>query len=398
MKPSQNQHQKRHLRILTIHLFCVLCATVLMVSSCGKKQQTNQNAVAVPVVTAQVIQKDAPYFLNAIGSVKAFQWVEVKPRVTGQLLEACFKEGEFLKKGQRIFTIDPAPFQAKLDEAEARLKQANTQLEQADRDLKRYQVLYEAAGISSEQYEAKQVDFMWKKYQVALEEAQVTSARLDLGYCSIEAPMDGLAGEIKVDDKNIVTAYQTTLVNVRQIQPIKVVFSLPGKFLQEIIEYNTRQTLEVRALFTGIDEPEIGSLNLIDNWINPKTGMIMLQGLFPNPKKRLWPGEFVKVLLQLTVTKDAVLVPSQAVMIGPKGKYVWRVKDNNTVEIRLVLISRSADGMEVVAEGLQPGDTVVAEGQTSLFPGAPVQERERPKKSAEAPRPEAATSKKSGPR
>jgi multidrug efflux system membrane fusion protein len=368
-----------------------------MVGACGKKQQTNQNAVAVPVVTAQVIQKDAPYFLSAIGSVKAFQWVEVKPRVTGELLEAAFKEGEFLTKGQRIFTIDPAPFQAKLDEAEARLKQANTQLEQADRDLKRYQTLYEAAGISSEQYESKQVDFTWKKYQVALEEALVTSARLDLGYCSIEAPMDGLAGEIKVDNRNIVTANQTCLVNVRQLQPIKVTFSLPGKFLQEIIKYNTRQALEVRALITGSDEPEIGSLNLIDNWINPKTGMIMLQGLFPNPEKRLWPGEFVKVLLQLTVTKDAILVPSQAVMVGPKGKYVWRVKEDNTVEIRLVLISRSADGMEVVAEGLQPGDRVVAEGQTSLFPGAPVQERERRKRSAEAQPPDTPTPKKNAP-
>lgn len=351
------------------------CLVTILAAACGKTEPAKKERPPALVTTATVVRQDTPYYLKAIGHVRALKSVDVKPRITGQLLSAAFKGGEYLEKGQLIFTVDPAPFEAALKEAQATLEQARARLKQAERDLTRFHAIYEAKGISSDEYEQKRLDRVWKEFQVVLEEARLTVAQLNLDYTRIHSPLDGQAGDILIDPPNTVSAYQSVLVNIRQIEPIRVEFSLPGKYLLEIMKYNEQKPLTVKVSMPGFDRPEEGVLYLCDNCVNPKTGMIMIQAKFPNAARRLWPGQFVNVWLELTVTKDAILVASPAVVVGPKGRYVWLVKPDSTVEMLPVLIDRSYDGMEVVAQGLSAGDRVVTEGQLLLYPGAKIVEQ-----------------------
>ncbi|MEW6138522.1 MAG: efflux RND transporter periplasmic adaptor subunit [Thermodesulfobacteriota bacterium] len=356
------------------------CALILLVGACAKKEAPKHERPPALVSTAMVVKQDTPYVLKGIGHVKAFRTVDVKPRVTGLLLTSKIKGGQHLRQGQLIFTIDPEPFEAALKEAQAAFEQAKARLQQAERDLKRFHAIFEAKGISADEYEQKRLDKVSKEFQAALEEARVTIAKLNLDYTKIYSPLDGQAGDIFIDERNTVTAYQSVLVNVRQIEPIRVEFSLPGKFLQEIRQYSNREDLAVEAHIPGSPDPETGSLYLIDNVVNPKTGMIMIQGEFQNHKRRLWPGQFVNVELRLTTIKDAIQVPSPAVMDGPAGRYVWVVKSDETVEMRPVVIERSYRDKEIVAQGLKAGERVVTDGQMMLYPGAKVQERKPPEK------------------
>jgi len=309
--------------------------------------------------------------------VMAFNTVDVKSRVTGQLIKTFFKEGDFLTKGQQLYTIDPAPFEAKVKESEAKVQQSKVQYEHAKREYARFKALYGEKAVSQELLETKEVDMNSKLHQTELNQAELESARLNLGYCFIESPLDGEAGARYIDNFNIVNANQDTLVTIKQISPIKVKFSVPGKFLDQIKQYSAGDSLAVEVLVLGSDKPEIGALTMIDNVINLKTGMINLEGTFPNQEARLWPGQFVRVKLRLTVTRNAILVPANAVLDGPEGQYVWAKQADQTVAMRPVKIDRRAGAMEVVSEGLKSGETVVTDGQLMLYPGASIITREQ---------------------
>jgi len=365
---------------------CVLC---LAAAGCGdrKKEIKKQNSL-IPVETALVVQKDSPVFVEAIGNVVAYNTVDVKSRVTGELIKTFFKAGDQLITGQKLFTIDPAPFEAKVKEIEAKLKQAQVLYEQAKRESQRFLGLYAEKAVSQEQLETKEVDMNSKLHQVELNQAELENARLNLGYCFINSPLDGESGERHIDDFNIVIANQDKLVTIKQIQPIKVRFSVPGKFLDQIMKYNSNGPLAVETFILGSDKPETGSLTLIDNYINPKTGMIMLEGTFSNPASRLWPGQFVEVRLKLTVTRDALLVPQMAVNDGPQGQYVWAVNEDQTVAMRPIKADRRDGNMQVVSEGLKANERVVTDGQLMLHPGAQIVTREQLQKMKQAARPE----------
>jgi multidrug efflux system membrane fusion protein len=231
-----------------------------------------------------------------------------------------------------------------------------------------------------------------KLHQVELNQAELESARLNLAYCFIQSPLDGQSGERYIDNFNIVNANQDKLVTIKQTRPIKVKFSVPGKFLDQIKEHQSRSPLEVEVLILGSDKPETGSLTLIDNAINPRTGMITLEATCPNAGLRLWPGQFVRVNLKLTVTRNAILVPRRAVSDGPEGQYVWVVQSDQTVSMRPVKIERRWGDSEVVSEGLKRGETVVTDGQLTLQPGAKIVTREQMEKMKEK-----AAGQKSGP-
>jgi multidrug efflux system membrane fusion protein len=368
----------------------VLVLVLPLLFACGKPQKNNRpQRPPVPVEIGDVVQADSPVFLDGIGNVEAFNVVQIKSRVTGELIRTFFREGDMLTEGQDLFTIDPAPFQASLQEVEAKLSQAQTQYEQARREYRRFQGLYEEKAVSLEQLETKEVDMKSKHAQVELNMAERANAKLNLGYCYIKAPMTGKSGKILVDDFNIVNANQDVLVTIRQIQPVKVSFSLPGKLLDEIRAYHAKGPLELRVFTLESDKPEIGTLHLIDNTINPRTGMIRLEGILANENLRLWPGQFLKVALKLTTTFNATLVPQTALNDGPDGKYAWVVKEDQTVEIRPVKVTRRDGIMDVVAEGLKPGERVITDGQLMLRPGAKVvtraQLREMMKKAAPGP-------------
>lgn len=369
-------------------LLLVFSAVLLLSNGCGKshKDGKKQNP-PIPVDAAQVLIKDSPIIIPGIGNVVALNSVDIKSRVTGELIEIFFKAGDPLVQGQKLFTIDPAPFEAKVKEIDAKLKQSRVQFEQAKREWLRFQGLYSEKAVSQEQLETKEVDMNSKRYQVELTAAELESAKLNLGYCFITSPLDGESGERYIDNFNIVNANQDRLVTIKQIRPIKVRFSLPGKFLDQIASYQSSGPLEVQAFMLRSDKPEIGSLTLIDNYINPKTGMIMLEGTFPNSESRLWPGQFVEVRLKLTVIPNAVLIPERAINEGPEGQYVWTVSREQSVAMRPIKSDRRDGNMAVVSEGLQSGDMVITDGQLMLYPGAQIITRDQLKKMAESKAP-----------
>jgi len=362
----------------------VLLASCVALVACGKQTANNKKEPPpVPVDIAQVIAKDTPVFLEGIGNVVAYNTVDVKSRVTGELIKTSFKEGDLLTEGQPLFTIDPRPFQAQLDAATATLAEKKAVLELARIQLNRYTELLNSKSVSQQDYDQRKNTFDMAEAQVQQSQAALETARLNLEYCSIQCPLDAQSGEIYIHNYNVVNAYQDKLVTIKQVRPIKVKFSVPGKFLEQIKKYHSEGPLEVQALLLGNHAPEVGSLSMIDNIINPKTGMIALESIFPNQESRLWPGQFVQVRLKLTVDCDAVLAPHRAVCDGPEGQYVWVVQQDGTVAIRPVKISRRDKDMEVVSEGLKPGETVVTDGQLTLRPGAKIVTREQIRKMME---------------
>ncbi|MGC8604209.1 MAG: efflux RND transporter periplasmic adaptor subunit, partial [Desulfomonilaceae bacterium] len=313
-------------------LMTLFCVALISLSSCVKlKKDVQKQPPVTPVDIAEVSKKDTPLLIKAIGNVSAYNTVDMKSRVTGELIKTFFEAGDLLTAGQDLFIIDPAPFEAKVKEGEAQLNQSRVQYEQARRDFLRYRGLFGEKAVSEEQLEAKQVDMNTKLYQMKLNEAQLDSAKLNLGYCFIKSPISGPSGEIYIDNFNIVNANQDKLVTIKQIHPIKVRFSVPGKFLEQIKNYNARAPLHVDAKLHGSGKHETGQLTLIDNNINLKTGMIALEATFENPESRLWPGQFVEVNLELTTTIGALIVPAMAISDGPDGQYVWLVNKDQTV-------------------------------------------------------------------
>lgn len=360
-----------------VALWLVLLAWVVVtLTACGKSpSEVKKPPKPVPVEAARVIQKDTPLFLDAIGTVRAYNTVDVRSRVTGALVRTFFKEGDRLTKGTDLFVIDPEPFRTKVNEAHAKLKQTLAKYDQAKKDFHRFQKLFQEKAVSSEKLEQKEVEMTSQLYQVDWDKAELEDAKLKLSYCFIRSPLDGRSGQIFVDDHNIVIANQDKLVTIKQIKPIKVILSMPGKHLQDIREHNEEGALELEAKPLGSESAEKGLLTMINNFVNPRTGMILLEGTFPNEKARLWPGEFVKVRMKLTVTTNAILVPHRAVNEGPDGKYVWIIGDDRTVQIRDVKVERQYEEVDVISKGLKAGEEVVTDGQLRLKPGATVVKR-----------------------
>ncbi len=369
----------KHMKWLIICL--VSCAAL---AACGKQTaNSKKERPPVPVDIAQVIAKDTPVFLEGIGNVEAYNTIDVKSRVTGELIKTSFKEGDLLTEGQLIFNIDPRPFQAQLDAAKATLAEKKAALELARIQLNRYTELLNSKSVSQQDYDQRKNTFDMAEAQVGQGEAALETARLNLEFCSIQCPLDAQSGEIYIHDYNVVNAYQDKLVTLKQIRPIKVKFSLPGKFLEQVKKYHDEGPLEVEASALGNHAPEVGALSMIDNIINPKTGMIALESIFPNRESKLWPGQFVRVRLKLSVDRDAVLAPHRAICDGPEGQYVWVVQPDQCVAIRPVKISRRDKDMEVVSEGLKAGETIITDGQLTLSPGAKIVTREQIQKMME---------------
>ncbi len=369
------------------HRALLVCFLILTLTACGEPKKEAKNGLPpIPVQIAEVVQKDVPFFLEGIGNAAAYNTVDLKSRVTGELIKAFFKAGDPVTGNQELFTIDPEPFQAKIRESEAKLKQAKVQYEQAKREFLRFKTLHSEKAVSQEQLETKEVDMYSKLYHTELCQAELDTATLNLGYCFIRAPLDGQCGEIYIDNFNIVNANQDKLVTIKQIKPIKIKFSVPGKFRDQLRRYSSGESMEIEAFIPGGDKPETGSLTMVDNIVNPKTGMIGLEGVFPNTESRLWPGVFVRVRVKLTVSRDALLIPERAINQGPEGQYVWVMNQDQTVAIRPIKLDRREGEMGIVSEGLKPGEEVITDGQLMLSPGAKVVPRGAPpQKKVESP-------------
>jgi membrane fusion protein, multidrug efflux system len=323
---------------------------------------------AVPVLVATATQKTMPLQIRAVGNVEAYSTVAVKSQVTGVLTQAHFKEGDNVKKGQLLFTIDPRPFEAALKQAEANLARDTAQLQNSREQARRYAELVKKEYVSKEQYDQIRANADAAEAVVQADQAGVENAKVQLSYCYIFSPIDGQVGTLLVNEGNLVRVNDgTPLVVINQVAPIFVTFSVPEQNLPDIRRHITTGSLKVEARFQSDEgRSEQGNLAFIDNAVDRTTGTIKLKAEFKNADKRLWPGQFINVALTLTTESDAVVVPAEAIQVGPEGQHVFVVKSDNSVEVRPVVVARTDEGEAVIAQGLQAGEQIVREGQFLL--------------------------------
>jgi membrane fusion protein, multidrug efflux system len=368
---------KEHFQSLFIRFLPGILGLLLLAvfsSGCSKEKSGNSVSVPIPVTVGTAIQKTVPVQLGAIGNVQAYSTVTVKSKVGGELVRVHFTEGRDVKKGDLLFTIDPRPFEAALKQAEANLQKDLAQEKNAQEDARRYEFLIQKGVVARQQYDKFRTDADALQATVLADRAAVENAKIQLGYCSIYSPIDGRTGSLIVNQGNIIKAEDINLVVINQIIPIDVAFSVPEQFLPEIKKYMASGKLQVDALVPMNEEkPEKGVITFIDNAVDTNTGTIRLKGTFANRERKLWPGQFVNVVLTLTTEPNAIVVPTQAIQTGQEGQYVFVVKQDLTVESRPVVAGRSASSETVVQKGLQAGEKVVTDGQLRLYPGARVE-------------------------
>jgi multidrug efflux system membrane fusion protein len=329
---------------------------------------------SVPVNTAQVQVGDVPIDLDGIGTVEAYNVVDVHTQVTGTIQQIAFVEGQTVHKGDRIAQLDPRPFQAALQQAEANLARDAAQLTNAQVNLNRFTPLLKQGFASAQQVTDQASLVSQLQASVAADKAAIFNAETQLGYTTISSPIDGVTGIRRVDLGNIVQPSTTTpIVTITQIQPISVVFTLPQKDIPEIQAAMAKRTLKTLAYEqndrTVLDQ---GSLLLVDNTISQSSGTAQLKATFPNAQRALWPGEFVNVHLIVAERHDGITVPLSAVQQGQSGPYVFAVQPGGTVQIRPVTVVETLGGRALIDHGLTAGDTVVTAGQYRLDDGVKV--------------------------
>jgi multidrug efflux system membrane fusion protein len=343
-------------------------------SGCSNENSKKSVSAAIPVIVSTTTQKTVPVQLRAIGNVEAHSTVMVKSKVGGELVRVHFTEGQDVKKGDLLFTIDPRPYDAALKQAEANLQRDLAKAKSASEDARRYESLIQRQVVSPQQYEKVRADADALEATVVADRAAVENAKIQLDYCSIRSPIDGRTGSLIVKQGNIIKADDVHLVVINQIVPIDVSFSIPEQFLSEIKKYTASGKLQVEALVPMNEEkPEKGVIAFIDNAVDSQTGTIRLKGTFANRERKLWPGQFVNVVVTLTTEPNAIVVPSQAIQTGQEGQYVFVVKQDLTVESRPVVAGRTIDTQTVIQKGLQVDEKVVTDGQLRLYPGAKVE-------------------------
>ncbi len=357
----------------------------------------------MPVTTAVVTQESVPNDIRVIGNVEASAVIQVKSQVAGELTRVHFAEGAFVNKGDLLFEIDPRPYQDSLRQAEAAVARDSAQLRQAEANLARekaqsenaeveslrYAQLVKEGVVSRTQYEqfrtnANALQESMRADQAAIESARASlqgdlaagdRAKLELGFCQVRSPVSGRAGNLLINPGNLIKANgDNAVVVINQVTPIFVSFGVPEQHLDAIRRKSAAQNLLVQISPQGSSSATVrGVLSVVDNTIDRTTGTIRLKATFPNSQRLLWPGQFVSVVLTLDTRHDATVVPAEAIQAGQKGPMIYVVKQDHTVEPRMVTAGESRDGKVIVEKGVAPGETVVTDGQLKLFPGARIQ-------------------------
>lgn len=345
-----------------------------------EKAKERKAQPAVPVVEGRVGQKTIPEQVRAIGNTEAYATVAVKSRVDGEIVRIDFREGDTVRAGQPLFTIDPRPFQAQLDQVRANLARDAALLENARTQERRYQDLLERHFVSKEMFSQFRTNAATAAAVVQADEAALRSAQLQLSYSSIHSPIDGATGYLRIQAGNLVKANDAApLVVINQVSPIYVTFSVPEQHFARIRKLMAEGPLAVEAVPSRSAGPaEKGRLTFLDNAVDMTTGTIRLKGAFANKSRILWPGQFADVTLTLGEQPDALVVPSQAVQTGPEGQYVYVIRQDLTAEQRRVAVDRTMGGETVIRSGLEAGERIVIDGQFRLSPGAKVNPKPAP--------------------
>jgi len=357
-------------------IYCILITAYcfLFLPSCSRENSKQPAAFPpVPVTVADVIAESVPVQISAIGNVEAYSTVGIKSQIGGTLMRVHFKEGQDVNRGDILFTIDPRPYESALKQAEANLARDKAQMENSRVEVRRYAELVKKGYVAQELYDQILTNAAALEAIVSADEAAVENARLQLGYCSINAPVSGRTGSLLAHKGNLIKANaDSDMVVINQIQPVYVNFSVPEHNLSVIRKHIALGHVEVQAFPTNSEKPEVGKLTFIDNTVDATTGTIALKATFNNRERVLWPGQFVNVQMTLTTLPDAVIAPAQAVQTGQQGQFVFVVKEGSA-ELRPVKVGITHKNITVIEDGLSPGETVVTDGQLRLMPGAKVE-------------------------
>ena len=327
---------------------------------------------AVPVTIDRVVEKEMPLDVSVVGTVEAFSTVAVRAQVTGELKDVNFKQGDDVQAGQVLFTLDQRPLEAALHQAEANLERDTAQAANAKVIAQRMDDLVERGVGTREQRDTARTTAAALDAVVGANKAAVENARVQLQYATIRAPIAGRTGALMVHAGNLVRANdQTPLVVINQVSPIYVSFGIPEALLPDLRRYMAQRELEVQATPPNEEvAPASGRITFVDNQVDQTTGTIRIKATFPNSNRRLWPGQFVNVRVKLASEPHAIVVPSVAVQAGPDGHYVYLVKGDQTVEMRPVVVARTAGPETILKDGVKPGETIVTDGQLRLVPGS----------------------------
>jgi len=358
----------------------VVCAFSLGCSSgADAKQQKAQAATprTVSVTTAPVQKQDVPVYLTGLGAVTAFNTANIKSRVDGQIVKVNFREGQNVSQGELLIEIDPRPYQAQLDQMQAQLFRDQAQLRDAKLNLDRYTALIPSGSIAQQQVDTQKALVDQLEGTVRTDQAQIETAKLNITYCHITAPFNGRVGLRQVDVGNIVHASDANpMLVLTQLQPIAVVFTLTEDVLQNVAKHMKNGSLEVDAFSRDNQTKlETGKLVTIDNQIDPATGTAKLKAVLTNSDNQLWPNQFVNANLLLETRKSSTVVPTAAILRGPQGTYVYAVNPDKTVQDKAVTVSLTQGDTTVITSGLNPGDTVVTDGQDKLQRGSRIEPR-----------------------
>jgi multidrug efflux system membrane fusion protein len=357
-----------------VGVFSLLLLT-FAVSGCSRTRVQAAPAMPAPLVTiVKASAHDVPRYLDEIGRNGAFESVTVTPQVGGRITERHFQDGENLKKGQILFIIDPRPFKAQLDSAQATLAQTKAALDLAKIQFARDEEVIGARAISKQDYDTKKNTVDVDQAQVDAAQAALETARLNLEYCYIHSPIDGRAGARLVDVGNVVQANSTALLLVQRLDPIYANFTITEGDLPEVQKEMTHGTLkaDVRLPSDTDGKARVGRVEFLDNAVQNGTGTINLRATLPNSDHHFWPGQFVDVKLVLNTQKGAVLIPSQATQISQKGPFVYVIKADDTADLRPVILGQRQGDDVVVTNGLSPNERVVVTGQLTVRPGGKV--------------------------
>ncbi|HEX7251260.1 MAG TPA: efflux RND transporter periplasmic adaptor subunit, partial [Thermoanaerobaculia bacterium] len=356
-------------RVRNFSFVTAFIAAGLLLTSCGKKNAQGFERPPAPVTTVAAVERDVPVYLDEVGKCVAREVVTIQPQLSGRITELHFVDGADVQKGDLLFTIDPRPFQAQLDAAEANLTQAKAALDFAKVQYERGAKLIETKAIALQEYDQRKNALDVGRAQVEQGEAALETARLNLQYCSIHSPIDGRTGHRLVDVGNVVTANNTPLLTIQRLDPIYADFTVTENDLTAVQQNMRRGSLQVEVRLP--DEPAkpiAGSLTFLDNAVQNTTGTVNLRATVPNREHRLWPGRFVKIRLVLATLPGAILIPATAPQQSAKGEFVYVVKDDGTADFRPVTTGQRQGDLIVVENGLKAGEQVVVTGQIGVAP------------------------------
>lgn len=348
---------------------------ILMASlfGCGKPKPPAASPGSVPVMVAAASTKTVPVQFRGIGNVKVISTVAVRAQFGGQLTEVHFKEGDYVKKGQKLFTIDPRMYKAAVKLATANLAKSKALLKGAERILERVERL-SGGAVSAEEIDVARTAVDSARAVVAADEAALNTAQVQETYTVINSPLDGRTGSLNVTAGNLVAANDATpLVVVNQVSPIYVAFSIPEQQLLAVTVAHREKPLKVLANLRNGEPPIEGVLAFIDNAVDSGTGTVHLKAEFKNEDQKLWPGQFIDVVMTIRDRPGSIVIPAAAVQSGQQGEYVYVVSSGKKVQMRPVVVAFEADGEAIIASGLTAGESVVIEGQLRLAPEASVE-------------------------